>query len=393
MNSYISQHPIVPLRFSVSVDSPSATYLMGQPITGHVFFSLPASIRAKSVTIELVAESRVRLLLFGGRAVSKAVPASRHRIGACRPSTALWVPPFMGDCRLPAGNSSLPFALDTSAFPSGMPGSLDGAYGSIRYVLRARIERHSFDNTGHHYAELGVRMLPAVNVEWSALAKASETASSSGVDVQLSAIVGHTGFLAGDSAGVEVRVANSSRSKCVEAVRVALVQKSAFACGELSRADSRSLDTCQALEVPVGPGGSAVASATLRVPADAHPTVANKHVSLAYFVRVEALGAHGAVLAKATAPVVVGTVRVQRPAERVADVGNTAEASNAAQTLQEQREREEALEQSHGRSRSCAGCAHESDVSDSESESSCSSEGVSNLRASGQCRTPIDLLA
>eukprot|EP00727_Mastigamoeba_balamuthi_P014096 m51a1_g9309 hypothetical protein (412) ;mRNA; r:95475-96854 len=411
MNSYISEQ-VVPLSFSISVDSPAATYIVGQPVAGHVFFSLPAPIRAKSVTIELVAETRVRVLLVGGRAVRQAVPERRHRIAVCRPQAALWVPPYMSDRRLAAGNSTLAFAVDTKAFPRGMPGSLDAPYGSVRYFLRARIERHSFDNTGDHFAELEVTMLPALNVEWSILAKPSEATSpkEESSPVHVTAVVGHTGFLAGDEATVEVRVANSSRGKCVESVEVALVQKTSYASGELSRADLKVLDTRQALEVPVGPGGSAVASATLRVPADAHVTVANKRVALTYYVRVEAVGARGAVLARASAPVVVGTVRIPhsaRSSNAAAEVaaaeacpaqssaaGAALEATNAevAQKLQEEQQMEDvelALGQSHARSKSSAGCS--GDSCSASSASSC--EGLTNLKASRECKMPTDLLA
>eukprot|EP00727_Mastigamoeba_balamuthi_P008122 m51a1_g3930 hypothetical protein (378) ;mRNA; f:229043-230327 len=377
MNPYNSQ-PVVPLRFSVSVDSPSATFIVGERVTGHVFFSLPAPIRAKRVTVELVAESRVRLLLFGGKAVGKAVPASRHRMGVCRPEAALWEAAYMGEGRLPAGNSTLPFAIDTGAFPAGMPGSFEGAYGSVRFFLRARIERHSYDSTGDHLAELEVAMLPAANVEWTTLRRASEAASKeSGTAVSVAAAVEHTGYLAGDSARVEVRVANHERSKCVEAVWVTLVQKTAYSCAELRRADLRELDKRQALDVPVGPGGDAVVCATLRVPACAAPTVASKRVSQTYHVLVEAVGARGT-LALARAPVVVGTVRIPRSAKHSNSVAEVLDAPGTNAEAEQQHEELELPFAGRAQDRS----------------SGSSFEGMTNLKASFECRPPlIDLLA
>eukprot|EP00727_Mastigamoeba_balamuthi_P002632 m51a1_g12366 hypothetical protein (391) ;mRNA; r:585853-587226 len=385
MDSYITQ-PIVPLKFSIAVDVPSATFFIGQPVTGRVFFSLPAPIRAKSVTIELIAETRVKVLLFGGR-ISKAMPSNRHRIASCKPSRALWMPPYMSDRKLPAGNSTMPFSIDTTAFPKNMPPSFEGEYGAVRYYLRAKMERHSFEDTGDHIAELPVKMLPMIDIDDPFLAqpakseKESQLGSKGGVFTSI--VVARTGFLPEDSVNVEVTVANNTRNKLVETLQVSLVQKTEYNSKEQTKSNVKVLDVRQVLDRPIMAQGSTVVTSTLRVPvaAYAHPTVITPRVALTYYVKVVAMSSHG-VVAENQVPILVGTIRAANsaaPKNEAADEAHFKNTESAAPLVEIDAQDEVPM-----RAISCLGCVEGSNVG-------CSGEGddYATLRESHGFNVPL----
>eukprot|EP00727_Mastigamoeba_balamuthi_P001211 m51a1_g11087 putative arrestin domain-containing protein 3-like (429) ;mRNA; f:9392-11123 len=308
-----------PDAFAVDVAEPTRTYFLGQVIAGSVHLSLPKPMKATDLVVELVGEARFKPVLLGAsQSFFRSRAGHNHEI-ATAGTAPLWTDRG-GSARMAAGERLFEFKINT-ALLRGMPSSFIGAYGDIRWFLRATIHKSKHkDDADDLRAELPLTMIAFVDVDGPQLAKpvASSNVTRVGADGSsgtVAAVVSlkHGAFIPGDSASVAVRIHNDS-TKQVEGAAVSLVQRTTYCVHEMGRSDNKVLAKQRVLDHSLATGHHAIRELVFPIPASS-PTIEYERMCVRYFFLLEVYGPGGARIAEVNAPFAVGTYRKQRPVQ------------------------------------------------------------------------------
>lgn len=228
--------------FVIRFDNPTAVYYGGQWVTGKVFVSLNEPMKMRNLRLK-----------FLGRAFCHWTESRSYTTGTGQNrqnhsetihyeasevyfdySLVLWgkQPGDSGDSPIMgAGNFEFPFQFQ---LPPNCPTSFEGAWGHIRYVVKATIDRPwKFDHDTK--AAFTVIQLIDLNLDPSVL-QPRQTSNSKTLGIlccksgkiQCSVQIPRSGFVPGESIPYTIQVENNTSGRKIKDIRVLLKQSVIF---------------------------------------------------------------------------------------------------------------------------------------------------------------------
>ncbi|KAL1139742.1 hypothetical protein AAG570_006720 [Ranatra chinensis] len=204
-------------NFSIVLDSPTGAFYAGTVVSGRVLLSLdkPKTIRALNVKIEGVAKVSFR----DEERVTKSDGDSKTVMVDFTAEEEYFSTKFKlagrgtGETEIPIGEYSYPFSY---TLPPLLPSSFEGEYGSIRYSVKAVIDRPwKFD----HETKTSFIVVAPLDLNYNANAKDPVKIEdeknfccfccTSG-PLQLVVSLPHSGYVAGQSIPLTIEVDNAS---------------------------------------------------------------------------------------------------------------------------------------------------------------------------------------
>eukprot|EP00727_Mastigamoeba_balamuthi_P006390 m51a1_g2371 putative serine threonine-protein kinase 10 (1901) ;mRNA; r:655050-664826 len=320
-----------PASFSIEVNNPTRTYYLGQPIEGRVHLCLVASKKAKAIVIELIAEVRVNL---GARSneVTRSLSSHRVQLASVGTQSPLWAED--GSSRkLAAGDHAFPFSIATSGMPTWLPASFDGSFGSVRYFLRATVQRQVFSD---HKCWLAVAVVPVVDADSPQWAGAIRQQAQKKIGWKImnggtisSAVSAPRGsYYPGDTVPLLVEIINNSKKKRIERAQVSVLQRSVFKWRGSSRLEEKTLISSQVLQQHLYAGQTVSLNVPVQLPV-VPPSIGSEYIGVSYHFALDVFTRKRRVM-RNEASFVIGTIRYARPSPATAPVYQSAPSSSSA---------------------------------------------------------------